>query len=152
MHQWDHLSWNNLSRDYFDFVVWLSGTEHLYKESIYISDFLLYLSLFNTSVSNNAVRNTLNCYINNFNVVSLSYFLQSILNLNHFIYHSPLHNLKQIWYEIILNLIKIGSKDQEASPSAGKNTGIVLVPCHPWKCVPTAFLVVWIFSWSLGRE
>ena len=23
-------------------------------------------------------------------------------------------------------------------PSAGKNTGIVLVLCHPWKCVPTA--------------
>ena len=28
--------------------------------------------------------------------------------------------------------------DQDASPSAGKNTGIVLVPCRPWKCVPTA--------------
>ena len=33
---------------------------------------------------------------------------------------------------------KLGSSDQEASPSAGKNTGIVLVPCHTWKCVPTA--------------
>ena len=31
--------------------------------------------------------------------------------------------------------IKIGSSNQEASPSAGKNTEIVLVP---WKCVPTA--------------
>ena len=30
---------------------------------------------------------------------------------------------------------KLGSSDQEASPSASKNTGIVLVP---WKCVPTA--------------
>ena len=28
--------------------------------------------------------------------------------------------------------------DQEASPSAGKNTGMVLVPCLAWKCVPTA--------------
>ena len=27
---------------------------------------------------------------------------------------------------------------QEASPSAGKNTGVVLVPCYAWKCVPTA--------------
>ena len=30
------------------------------------------------------------------------------------------------------------SDNQKASPSAGKNTGIVLVPCHAWKCVPTA--------------
>ena len=33
---------------------------------------------------------------------------------------------------------ELGSSDQEASPSAGKNTGIVLVPCCTWKCVPTA--------------
>ena len=30
---------------------------------------------------------------------------------------------------------KLGSSDQEASPSAGKTTGIVLVPCCTWKCV-----------------
>ena len=30
-----------------------------------------------------------------------------------------------------------GSSDPEASPSAGKNTGVVLVPCSAWKCVPT---------------
>ena len=34
--------------------------------------------------------------------------------------------------------IQLGSSDQEASPSAGKNTGIVLVPCRAWKCVLTA--------------
>ena len=33
---------------------------------------------------------------------------------------------------------ELGSSDQEASPSAGKNTRIVLVPCCTWKCVPTA--------------
>ena len=33
---------------------------------------------------------------------------------------------------------KHGSSDQEASPSAGKNTSIVLVPRSTWKCVPTA--------------
>ena len=33
---------------------------------------------------------------------------------------------------------KHGSSDQEASPSAGKNTVIVLVLSHAWKCVPTA--------------
>ena len=33
---------------------------------------------------------------------------------------------------------KLGSSNQEASPSAGKNTGIHLVPCCTWKCVPTA--------------
>ena len=33
---------------------------------------------------------------------------------------------------------KLGSSIQEASPSAGKNTRIVLVPCHPWKCVARA--------------
>ena len=33
---------------------------------------------------------------------------------------------------------ELGSSNQEASPSAGKNTGIVLVPCRAWKCVPTA--------------
>ena len=33
---------------------------------------------------------------------------------------------------------KLGSNAQEASPSVGKNTGVVLVPCHAGKCVPTA--------------
>ena len=33
---------------------------------------------------------------------------------------------------------ELGSSDQEASPSAGKNTRIVLVPCCAWKCVPPA--------------
>ena len=32
---------------------------------------------------------------------------------------------------------KLGSSDQEASPSAGKNTGVVLASCA-WKCIPTA--------------
>ena len=31
-----------------------------------------------------------------------------------------------------------GSSNQEASPLAGKNTGIVLVPCRIWKYVLTA--------------
>ena len=35
---------------------------------------------------------------------------------------------------------ELGSSNQEASLSAGKNTRIVLVPCCPWKCVPTATL------------
>ena len=29
--------------------------------------------------------------------------------------------------------IKLGSSDQEVSPSAGKNTGVVLVLCSAWK-------------------
>ena len=33
---------------------------------------------------------------------------------------------------------KLGSSDQEASQSAGKNTWVVLVPCRAWKCVPKA--------------
>ena len=33
---------------------------------------------------------------------------------------------------------KLANSDQEASPSVGKNTAIVLVPGHPSKCVPTA--------------
>ena len=33
---------------------------------------------------------------------------------------------------------ELGHSDQEASPSAGKNTRIVLVPCHAWKCGPIA--------------
>ena len=33
---------------------------------------------------------------------------------------------------------KLGSSNQEASPSAGENTGIVLVPSHACKCVPAA--------------
>ena len=32
---------------------------------------------------------------------------------------------------------KLGSSDQETSPSGVKNYGVVLVPCHAWKCVPT---------------
>ena len=33
---------------------------------------------------------------------------------------------------------KLGSSNQEASPWAGKNIRIVLVPCCAWKCIPTA--------------
>ena len=33
---------------------------------------------------------------------------------------------------------KLGSNDREASPSAGKNTVMVLLPCRAWKCLPTA--------------
>ena len=33
---------------------------------------------------------------------------------------------------------KHGSSNQQASPSADKNTGVVLVPCHAWKYVSTA--------------
>ena len=33
---------------------------------------------------------------------------------------------------------ELGISDQEASPSACKNTGVVLVPCLHRKCVPTA--------------
>ena len=33
---------------------------------------------------------------------------------------------------------ELESSYQEASPSAGKNTGVVLVPCRTWNCVPTA--------------
>ena len=33
---------------------------------------------------------------------------------------------------------ELGSSDPEASPSAGKNTGVVLVPCRAWKCAPIA--------------
>ena len=47
--------------------------------------------------------------------------------------------------------IKLGSSDQEASPSASKNTGVVLVPCCTSQCVPTAisggadiFQVPWV--------
>ena len=29
-------------------------------------------------------------------------------------------------------------QSMQASPAASKNTGIVLVPCQAWKCVPTA--------------
>ena len=29
------------------------------------------------------------------------------------------------------------SSNKEASPSAGKNTEIVLLPCRKWKCDPT---------------
>ena len=33
---------------------------------------------------------------------------------------------------------ELGTSDQEASPSARKNTEVVLVPCHAWMCVSTA--------------
>ena len=33
---------------------------------------------------------------------------------------------------------ELESSNQEASPSAGKNTGVVLVQCRAWECVPTA--------------
>ena len=30
---------------------------------------------------------------------------------------------------------ELGGSNQEASPSAGKTTGIVLVPCRPWHII-----------------
>ena len=33
---------------------------------------------------------------------------------------------------------ELGSSNQGASPSAGKSTGVALVPCCTWKCIPTA--------------
>ena len=33
---------------------------------------------------------------------------------------------------------ELGSSDLEASPSASKNTGVLLVPSRACKCVPTA--------------
>ena len=33
---------------------------------------------------------------------------------------------------------ELGISDQKPSPSAGKNTGVVLVPCCACKCVPAA--------------
>ena len=36
------------------------------------------------------------------------------------------------------NETKLGGSNQPASPSAGKNSVVVLVPCHAWKCVPKA--------------
>ena len=39
---------------------------------------------------------------------------------------------------LIVRRQKLQSRHQEASPSAGKNTGVVLVPCWAWKCVPTS--------------
>ena len=47
---------------------------------------------------------------------------------------------------------ELGSSDQEASPSAGKNTAVVLVlvSCHAWKCVLQLFPVVWMFLRLLG--
>ena len=33
---------------------------------------------------------------------------------------------------------ELRSSDQETSPSAGKNIGVVLVPCYAWTCVSTA--------------
>ena len=37
---------------------------------------------------------------------------------------------------------KLGSSNQEASSSAGKNTGVDIVPCHAWKFVLTAIFGV----------
>ena len=33
---------------------------------------------------------------------------------------------------------ELGSSDQEGSPSAGKNTSVVLMLRRTWKCYPTA--------------
>ena len=45
---------------------------------------------------------------------------------------------------------KLESSDQETSSLVCKNTGVVLVPCHPWKCVHTAISnLVDIFEVSL---
>ena len=41
------------------------------------------------------------------------------------------------WFTVLSNSkeIKLGDRYQETLPSAGKNSGVVLVPCRPRKCV-----------------
>ena len=39
---------------------------------------------------------------------------------------------------MIVSRPSFGCSNQEAFPSSGKNTGVVLVPCHAWKWVPAA--------------
>ena len=34
--------------------------------------------------------------------------------------------------------IELGTSKPKASPAAGKNNRVVLVPCYSWKCIPTA--------------
>ena len=46
--------------------------------------------------------------------------------------------------------IKLGSSCQGASPSAGENSGVVLVSCHAQKCVLTAISVGVDISEVLG--
>ena len=36
---------------------------------------------------------------------------------------------------------ELGSSNHDASLSAGENTGVVLVPCCTWKCVPAGIYV-----------
>ena len=36
---------------------------------------------------------------------------------------------------------ELGSNEQEAFPSAGKSTGVVLVPCCTWKCLPATISI-----------
>ena len=45
---------------------------------------------------------------------------------------------------------ELGSSDQEASSSAGKNTGVVLVPFAHESASLQLFPVVWILLKSLG--
>ena len=45
---------------------------------------------------------------------------------------------------------KLGSSDQEVSPSVGKITGVVLVPCLCMEVYPYNIPVVGIFVRSLG--
>ena len=60
--------------------------------------------------------------------------------------------------------IKPGSSDHKTSPLAFKNSGIVLVPCHTWKCVTTAisgvvdftevpgYNLLWQMSYQRGSQ
>ena len=41
---------------------------------------------------------------------------------------------------------KLGSINQEPSPSTGENTGVVLMPCHIWKHGPSRTFVGVIIS------
>ena len=45
--------------------------------------------------------------------------------------------LVALWY-MIVSRPSFGCSNQEAFLSSGKNTGVVLVPCHAWKWVPAA--------------
>ena len=43
---------------------------------------------------------------------------------------------------------ELGSSDQQASPSAGKNTGVVLVPCSRMDVRPSSYFRWWGYFWG----
>ena len=74
-------------------------------------------------------------------MIAISVIAHPFLTFSNRTYHLESTGIGLASCTVLPDSKEIGSRVQEGSPSADKNTGVVLVPCCACKCVPTAISI-----------